>query len=89
VEDVQAYIEALEGVGLRAGTIQKRVTGLKKFYEHCQENGIDVQCEAGFNPVAKARRPKVIRYGMFIAYHGVWFGGAKHDTQEQTRLVGD
>ncbi len=53
VEDVEAYIKALKGEGLRAGTIHKRLTGLKKFYEHCQENGIDALCEAGFNPAAK------------------------------------
>jgi integrase len=62
VEDVEAYIEDLKGKGLRAGTIQRRLTGLKKFYEYCQENEIDAQCVEGFNPVAKVRRPKVEMY---------------------------
>jgi hypothetical protein len=53
VEDVQAYIEALEGKGLRAGTIQGRLTGLKKFYEHCQEQGIDAQCPAGRSSIGQ------------------------------------
>ncbi len=53
VEDVQAYIKALEGVGLRAGTIQGRLTGLKKFYEHCQEKGIDAQCPAGLSSIGQ------------------------------------
>ena len=36
VEEVEAYIAALKGKGLRAGTIQQPMTELKKFYEHCQ-----------------------------------------------------
>jgi site-specific recombinase XerD len=62
VEDVEAYIEALEGKGLQAGTIQKRLTGLKKFFKYCQEYRIDPKCEAGFNPAAMARRPIVKGY---------------------------
>ncbi|MGW8226663.1 MAG: site-specific integrase, partial [Anaerolineales bacterium] len=39
VSDLEAYIEELQGRGLSAGTIQKRMTGLKSFYAYCQEKG--------------------------------------------------
>jgi integrase len=71
VEEVEAFIEVLEERGLSAGTIQKRMTGLKSFYTFCQEKGIDRRCKAGsrsgscgikFNPAASARRPRVKQY---------------------------
>jgi site-specific recombinase XerD len=61
-DDVEAYIKVLEGKGLSAWTIHKRLTGLKKFYEYCQEEGGDNQCQASFNPAAQARRPRVKLY---------------------------
>ena len=51
VEDVEAYIKALKGKGLLASAIQKQLTGLKKFYEHCQKNGIETLCETGFESI--------------------------------------
>jgi integrase len=62
VEDVEAFIEALRGKGLRASTILGRLAGINRFYEYCLEEGIDPQCEERFNPVAKVCRPKVKGY---------------------------
>jgi len=62
VEDIEAYIQALKKRGLSTGTIHKRLTGLAKFYKHCQEQGIDAECGGEFNPVAGASRPRLTPY---------------------------
>ncbi|HLE14116.1 MAG TPA: site-specific integrase, partial [Anaerolineales bacterium] len=61
-EDVEAYVATLQERGASTGTIQKRLTGLAKFYAYCQKEGIDPECGEGFNPAAKARRPSIQRY---------------------------
>ena len=62
VEDIEAYIQALKKRGLSIGTIHKRLTGLAKFYEHCQEHGIGAICGGECNPVAGASRPRLTQY---------------------------
>ena len=62
VADVEAYVEALQKRKLRPATVKVRLAGLTKFYEYCQAQQIDGECEAGFNPVRGARRPKVKDY---------------------------
>ena len=62
VEDIEVYVEALKKRGLSIGTIHKRLTGLAKFYEHCQERGIEAECGGVFNPVAGASRPRLTQY---------------------------
>src|SRR3990170_4138459 len=62
VEDIEVYVEALKKRGLSIGTIHKRLTGLAKFYKHCQERGIEAECGGVFNPVAGASRPRLTQY---------------------------
>lgn len=72
VTDVETYIKALEGRGLSAGTIHRRLTGLKSFYTFCQEKdpahslGRKRPGQAahgtGINPVSEVKRPRVKGY---------------------------
>jgi integrase len=62
VEDVESHIAELEKRGLRPGTIVDRLASLSKFYDYCQEHGIDPRCDTGFNPARKARHPRVLQY---------------------------
>jgi len=58
VADVQAYLATLKKRKLRPGTIRIRLAGLAMFYDYCQANNIDAQCEADFNPAAGVHVPK-------------------------------
>ena len=58
--DVDAYVGTLKKRKLRPGTISLHLSRLGMFYEYCKANAVDLQCEAGFNPVAGVPRPESV-----------------------------
>jgi len=50
------------GGGVFAGDDRLRAGIIANFYRWCSERQVDTECEAGFNPAEKVRRPKVRRY---------------------------
>ncbi len=61
-QDIEAHLAWMETEGYAASTRANRVGILADFYRWCDQHRIDPECEAGFNPAATVRRPKVRRY---------------------------
>ena len=57
-EDVESYFAWLQKKGLSTETIWKRRTGLSKFYQYCEEKGIEGGEGGVFNPVKMTKPPK-------------------------------
>jgi site-specific recombinase XerD len=61
-EDIEQHTDWMQAQGYAPTTISNAVGTVADFYRWCGERQADPECEAGFNPAAGARRPKIQRY---------------------------
>jgi len=60
--DIEGHARWMQAEGYSPATISCALGIIANFYRWCNERQIDAECEAGFNPAEKVRRPKVGRY---------------------------
>ena len=61
-EDIQAHAAWMEAQEYAPSTISYELGIMENFYRWCDERGVDPECEAGYNPAAGVKRPRVKRF---------------------------
>ncbi len=61
-KDIAQHAAWMEAENYAATTISSALGIMAAFYRWCDERQIDPQCEAGFNPAAGVKRPKIQHY---------------------------
>jgi len=61
-KDIEQHAAWMEAENYAATTISSALGIIAAFYRWCDERQIDPECEAGFNPAAGVKRPKIQHY---------------------------
>jgi hypothetical protein len=61
-EDIEQHRDWMAAEGYAASTIYNALRIIANFFNWCDERQIDPECEAGFNPAAGVKRPRIKRY---------------------------
>lgn len=60
--DIEAHAAWMKAQEYAPSTISYELGILENFYRWCDERGVDPECEAGYNPAAGVKRPRVKRF---------------------------